>query len=228
MYLPMFTQYCGVNFASMNSPRLLPLCRWLAAAIFFGVLATGASATTVVPPDFSQLVNESDYIIRGVVKSVTSEYRATTSGKGRKIITKVEVQVLEVVAGTPPTTVVLEMLGGTVGNDKMTLEGAPQFKVGDEDILFVSGNGQTICPLVAMMHGRYRVMHEAATGRKYVARSNKVPLQDTAEVVLPMAEGAAAGMQLKLKNPAQALTPEQFIQRVKTAILPGHVPAQQN
>ena len=212
----------------MNLPRLLPLFRWLAAATVFEVLLTGAFATTVVPPDFNQLVNESDYIIRGVVKSVTSEYRATTTGKGRKIITKVEVQVLEVVAGTPSPTVVLEMLGGRVGNDRMTLEGAPQFNVGDEDILFVSGNGQTIYPLVGMMHGRYPVMQEAATGRRYVARSNKVPLQDPAEVALPMTEGPAAGIQLKLKSPAHALTPEQFIQRVKAAVKPDYVRTQQN
>ena len=187
----------------------------------FGALLNSAFATSVIAPDFDQLVNESDYIIRAVVKSVSSEYRA--SPNGRVIITKVEVEVREVVAGIPPAQVVLEMLGGKVGDEEMILEGAPKFRVGDEDILFVSGNGRNIHPLYAMMHGRYPVMRETANGRAYMARNNKVPLQDPAEVAQPMTEGSAAGLQRRLKSPAQALTPEQFVQHIKAAVKPGYV-----
>jgi hypothetical protein len=72
------------------------------------------------------------------------------------------------------------------------------------------------------MHGRYPVMKEKVTGREYVTRSNRVPLSDPAEVALPMAEGAAAKLQLRLKNPAEALTPGQFIERVKAAVDPAY------
>ena len=209
----------------MSPPNLTALRRWLPAAAVFAALVCGAPATTVIAPDFDQLVNESDYVVRAVVKSVTSEYRA--SPNGRKIITKVEVEVREVVTGTPPARVVLEMLGGKVGDESMVLEGAPQFKVGDEDVLFVSGNGQNIYPLFAIMHGRYPVLREPGTGRIYMARSNQVPLQDTAEVAQAMTDGGAAALPGKGKNPAQALTPEQFVQQIKAAVNPGYVRSRQ-
>jgi hypothetical protein len=174
----------------------------------------------VVPPDFPQLVNESDYIVRAVVKSVTSEWRES---QGRRdIFSFVELEVREVIAGQPPQPLILQMLGGKVGDEEMTVAGAPKFAVGDEDVLFIQGNGRNISPLFAIMHGRYPVMTEKVSGRKYIARNNRVPLQDTAEVALPMGEGAAATLQLRMKNPAQALTPDQFAQRVKAAVNPAY------
>ncbi len=196
---------------------------WLVALAICNALVPAVRATTVIPPDFAQLVNESDYIVRAVVKSVTSEWRP--SAGGRKIITKVALEVREVVAGTPPAEVVLEMLGGQVGDEAMVLEGAPQFEVGEDSILFVSGNGRTIVPLVAMMHGRYPVLREGATGREYVARNNRVPLADPAEVALPMADGSVADLQRRMSTPAQALTPAQFTARIKAAVNPNYARA---
>lgn len=199
--------------------------KWVAYTALGLTLGTGVrvSATTVIPPDFNQLVNESDYIIRAVVKSVTSEYRTNTSG--RKIFTKVALDVQEVIAGTPPSEVVLEILGGKVGDEQMVLEGAPRFKVGDEDILFVRGNGNTIVPLVAMMHGRYPIMRDTATGRKYMARENKVPLSDTSEIAQPIMSESSTGGQAPAKTASQAMTPEEFIQRIKGAVNPRYVRA---
>jgi hypothetical protein len=202
-----------------------PLVKWIAYSALGLALTAGVrvTATTVIPPDFDQLVNESDYIIRAVVKAVTSEYRTNTSG--RKIFTKVALDVQEVIAGTPPSEVVLEILGGKVGDEQMVLEGAPRFKVGDEDILFVRGNGNTIVPLVAMMHGRYPIMRDATTGRKYMARENKVPLSDTAEIAKPIVKGNTTVVQEPAKAASQAMTPEEFIQRIKGAVNPRYVRA---
>lgn len=199
--------------------------KWVVYAALGLTFAAGVrvTATTVIPPDFDQLVNESDYIIRAVVKSVTSEYRTNTSG--RKIFTKVALDVQEVIAGTPPAEVVLDILGGKVGDEQMVLEGAPRFKVGDEDILFVRGNGNTIVPLVAMMHGRYPIMRDSATGRKYMARENKIPLSDTAEIAQPIVKENATVVQEPAKAASQAMTPEQFIQRIKGAVNPRYVRA---
>jgi len=202
------------------------LKRWAISAIGLWALSAGALATTVVPPDFEQLVNESDFVVRAVVKSVTSEFR--TNATGKTIITKVTLDVREVVAGTPPAEVVLQMLGGKVGDEELVLEGAPRFKVGDEDVLFVRDNGRTMVPLVAMMHGRYPVMRENATGRRYMARENRIPLTATAEVALPMTDDAtatAAAARESTKAPAQAMAPEDFVQRVKATVNPRYVRA---
>lgn len=188
----------------------------------FALLAgSRAIATTVIPPDFDQLVNESDYIIRASVKSVKSEYRTNSAGK--TIFTKVALDVLEVISGNPPADVVLEILGGKVGDEQMVLEGAPRFKVGDEDILFVRDNGRVIVPLVAMMHGRYPILREPSTGKRYMARENKIPLSDTAEIAQPMSKENTKVAPQPAKAASAALTPEEFVQRIKAAVNPRYV-----
>ena len=204
------------NAFRFSPPRL----EFLLAGFALALMAIPAHATSVVPPQFDQLVNESDCIVRAVVKSVTAEWRGAP-GDG-SIFTRIELEVREVIAGTPAQPLILEMLGGKVGDQEMTLAGAPKFTVGQEDILFIQGNGRNVYPLVAIMHGRYPILKAAGTGREYVVRSNQVPLTDTAEVALPMTEGAAAAMQAKMKSPDQALTPAAFAQRVKAAINPAY------
>ena len=180
------------------------------------LLIAPARATTVVAPEFSELVNKSDYIIRAVVKSVRAEME--TGANGRKIHTFVELEVREVIAGTPPTPLVLRLLGGTVGKEEMVLQGAPKFQVGDEDILFVRGNNRMAYPLVGIMHGRYPIRQDAATNRRYVARSNGVPMQSTAEVARPMTGSTAVPGAGAPALAARALTPEQFVQQIKSAV----------
>src|SRR5512141_506778 len=81
------------------------LARWLLLyAVSCLGLVTGARATSVNAPEFTDLVNQSDFIVRAVVKSVTSEFAKPGS---RKIITKVELEVREVIAGKPPQPLVL-------------------------------------------------------------------------------------------------------------------------
>jgi hypothetical protein len=82
--------------------------------------------------------------------------------------------------------VILEFLGGTVGDESLTVQGMPKFAVRDREFVFVQKNGVQFCPLVAMTHGRYRLLRDAATARDYVARDNRTPLTDTAEIGLPM------------------------------------------
>ncbi len=197
----------------MKTTCWTPLRWWPAGAIVVGAMVAVARATTVIPPTFQQLVNQSDYIVRGVVKSVSAEMSA--NGQNRHIVTKVEVEVKEVINGTPPQPLVLQMLGGKVGDEEMVVEGSPKFQVGDEDILFVHGNGRQFNPLVGLMHGRFPVRREAATGREYVARSNGAPLYNVNDLVLSMA--AAAPKQSALQAGAPPLSVADFISQIRTA-----------
>lgn len=189
----------------------------LLLAVACGVAS--ARATTVVPPAFDALVNGSDYIVRAVVKSVAAEKRA--GARGVKIVTRVELEVLEVVAGNPPENVTLELLGGTVGKETLSVRGMPQFHVGDEDILFVSGNGRTICPLYGMMHGRYAIERDAASGRRYVVRSDGMPLRDTAQISTPLAEHDAPDAARGRAMAVTALGPTEFIRQIKSTLKPA-------
>ena len=181
-------------------------------ALVLLLLASQARATVVLPLPFEDLVREADYIVRAVVLSVSSEWR-TTSGQ-KHIITRVKLDVREVLAGTPPQPLELVMLGGQIGEVALVVDGVPRFQVGDEDILFVTGNGVQFCPLVAIMHGRYRVVRDAKTGGTHVARSNGAPMFDEKEVDQPMTSAERALAQHPQQRP---LTPAAFAQKIRTA-----------
>lgn len=196
------------------TPLRRALCLRALALLVSLAIAAPHHATTVAPPDFDQLVNESDYVVRAIVESVRAEYR--DGAQGRLIVTKVRLRLRETVTGQPPATVELEMLGGQIGDDRLIVNGAPIFRVGDEDFLFVRDNGRSITPLVALMHGRYPVHRDATTGREFIARSNDVPLQDVAEVALPMTTGSVAERQRRIVKPADALTPADFSAKIRS------------
>ncbi len=173
------------------TPRVKRFRFWSSAvvALAVGLLPLRARATSVVAPDFDSLVSQADYVVRGVVKSATSEWR-TDSG-GRHIITMVTIQVTEVIKGLPPSPLVLQVLGGTIGQTRMVVEGAPAFLVGDDDILFIRGNGRQFIPLVAIMYGQFLVQHDPSTGQDVVHRSNGSALYDVKDVVQPMTPATA-------------------------------------
>ena len=188
---------CGVVFFCLGLALFAPILR----------------ATTVVPPEFEELVRESDYVVRGRVTAVESIWQ--DKGGSRVIVSKVHVEVLEVIAGAPPSPLVLTMLGGKIGEKQMVLEGAPRFVVGDEDILFVRDNGRAVSPLTRIMHGRYRIQKDTASGREYVARDNGDPLTDTSEVSQPLHQAETAAQAALPSKLQRALSPDNFAQRIR-------------
>jgi len=178
--------------------------------LLLGSVTVPLHATTVEPPTFDQLVGQSEYIVRAVVKSVTPEMQQ--EGPNRRIITKVELEVLEVIAGTPPAPLILIIPGGKIGDEEMVVDGAPKYSVGEENVFFVKGNGRQFFPLVAMMHGSYAIKRDAATGRRYMTRSNGEPLYAEADVVKPMSSAQAVRAQHPKDQP---LSPENFATGVR-------------
>jgi hypothetical protein len=181
-----------------------------------GFFPTKATATSVVPPEFDALVGQADYIVRAVVKSVSAEWRVTDSQ--RSIITKVELEVREVIAGTPPQPLILELLGGKIGEEELVVHGVPRFSVGQEDILFIRGNGVQFCPVVALMHGRYPLRRDQTTGREFVARSNGEPLYSEQDVARPLRERPARAQPLS----AQALSAADFTVKIRASYQNTH------
>lgn len=193
-------------------PAFRPLLRILAAGLAFVSISLLSRATSVVPPSFEELVNQSDYVVHAVVKSVTAELRTAPSGN-QVIHSRVELEVKEIVAGQPPATVVLDVLGGRLGDRELSIEGAPKFTAGEEAVFFVQGNGTQIYPLTRMMHGVYPVLKDAAN-RAYIARSNGAPLHDVSEVSQP-AEGSVHATSV---DAGSALTPADFIQKIRATV----------
>lgn len=199
----------------MKSGRSSP---WPAVLLLaLSALLPVAHATTVRAPDFDGMVSKSDYIVRAVVKSVTSEWRANPEKPGQRYIgTLVELEVKEVIKGTPPSPLVLDLVGGRMEDRELTIEGSPRFTVGQENILFVKGNGRQIVPLVGMSHGYYQVRRDKVSGRDQVLRSNGRPLYDEKEVALPVSGlGSAPAHDLA----AQPLSSAEFATRIRKSEL---------
>lgn len=204
--------------SALNAILTIPM-RPLRSLLLCATLLTLVSpmrATTVIPPDFSDLAASSDYVVRGKVKSLSNEIRQQD---GREVpFTLVEIEVSEVIAGTPPAKVVLTALGGrTSDGGELVVEGVPHFVVGDDSIYFVKDNGTSFYPLYGVMHGLYPIKRDKATGRDYVARANGLPLSATAEVALPLAEGKEAQLLRRQLKISDALSVAEFKQSIRDA-----------
>ncbi len=193
--------------------------RFLSCLVLVALIAIPwAQATSVVPPSFPELVAEAEAIYLGTVTS--SEARRVTQPDGHNVIkTFVTFAVNRVLKGATQSAVVLEFLGGTVGEESLEVTGMPTFAVGQREFVFVQKNGTQLCPLVGMMHGRYRVLRDLDGARDYVARDNGAPLTDTAEVELPMTCVPAQLRTARAANAtADALTPAAFESQVRAEV----------
>ncbi|AOS46150.1 hypothetical protein Verru16b_03247 [Lacunisphaera limnophila] len=177
-----------------------------------------ARGTTIIAPDFDQLVNSADYVVRATVKSVTSEWRQNPDNPRKPYIgTQVELEVLEVISGTPPSPLILDLVGGRIGDKQLVVDGAPRFEPGQESILFIQGNGRQIVPLVGMKHGHYPVRRDPRTGDNQVMRSGGKFLYHEAEVALPTAAASAA----PARDPrARPLNTSEFATRIRSHVKP--------
>jgi hypothetical protein len=178
------------------------------AALALLLIALPSRATTVIQPTFSEMVDSADYIVRVEVTSVTSSWRDHPTHPGERYIgSQIAVNVREIIKGTPPQPLVLDVVGGRVGEDQLVIDGAPRLQAGDECILFVRGNGQTFFPLVGLMHGYFPIYRDTSTKRASVLRFNGSPLRSEQEL-----EPGAPRVG-NAKTPA--LTPEVFRDRIR-------------
>ena len=175
----------------MKIKYLLPLA-------LTAISLTCATATTVIPPTFEQLVRQAELIFQGSVTDVRSVWEG--EGAQRHIETYVTFQVGDAIKGSSVGTYTIQMLGGTVGDDTLVITDAPKFQVGDHDILFVEHNGQQFVPLVGIMYGRFRVQHDEQTGRDIVLNNEGEPVRDLTKLGR-VGESASA---------AEAISPEQL------------------
>lgn len=191
----------------------MQVCRLpLRLAALAAALVSLAHATTVIAPDFDKMVGSADYIVRAVVKSVTPEWRDNPKRPGQRYIaSRVELDVREVIKGTPPQPLVLDLVGGRIGDVELEIDGAPKFAPGEESVLFIRGNGRLIVPLVGIMHGHYPVRRDAKTGRDEILRHNGQALYNEQEVALPESAVSAAATDPKVRP----LTAAEFSARIR-------------
>ncbi len=171
------------------------------------IAALSASATTVIPPTFDELVGRAELIFEGTVKDVRAQW--VGEGAQRHIMTYVTFDVAENVKGQASSSYTLQMLGGTVGDVTMEVTDTPKFVPGDREILFVENNGQQFVPLVGIMHGRFHIAPNAQTGVEILTDEHGDTLRDIATLGHEGSLDAATA-----ESAAEAMTVNAF----KTAI----------
>ena len=186
-------------------------CKLCLAGLLFAFVAT-LNATSVRPPQFAELVERANWVVRAETIRVRSEPRQSASAKW--IVTVVTMRVLRAVVGAAPETIELEFLGGTIGDESLRVSDQPQFQPGDRDILFVENNGRQICPLVAMMYGRYPLVQDPLDrSSDIVLRSNGEVLQSVTDVARTLhgTENAAHAM----ATPVTRMSATEFEARIR-------------
>lgn len=126
-------------------------------ALLSAFTASPARATTIAPADFAGMVIGSQVIVHGSIVDV----RARATGGRGTIETQVTVAVATPLKGERAETVVFRVPGGQVGRYRRVMVGAPEFTVGEEVVLFLSGRAPAMPMPFGLNQGVYRVTRAA-------------------------------------------------------------------
>jgi hypothetical protein len=126
-------------------------------------------ATTVRRKNFDQLVQEADMVAVGRVQNVHS----LPTADRQYVYTYVTVGELEVLKGNyDESQIMLRMDGGDMGDGRrLVVPGIPRFQFNEQVVIFVKGNGQSICPFVGWEQGLLRVVKDEKSGESLLRSS---------------------------------------------------------
>jgi hypothetical protein len=186
--------------------------RCLVAALAALSLSSFVHATTVIAPSFEALVAQADVVFESEVIDARSHLDAGRDGSA--IVTDVYFHVEKILKGSAPSTLVLQFLGGEVGDVGYRVDGVPRFVKGDRDVLFARTAPQLASPLVGMMHGRVRIAGSRGASQEFVQQFDRSPLRDV------------AALGVEAPQPALSPRPAMSLRAFESAIV-GEVARQQ-
>jgi hypothetical protein len=138
--------------------------RSLTLAILLVALAAGSLAAHVsLPADFREIVAESTLIVRGRVNDVRA---VAIPGSGIDTIATVLAE--HVLKGQPMQFVSVRVPGGTVGNIRSVMTGAPELRRNDRAVFFLKRDSMAGFRLTGLSMGVYRLQGDPGTGRATV------------------------------------------------------------
>lgn len=121
-----------------------------------------ASATVLLPADFTTVASQAAAIVHGRVVVVQS----ALVGPQRTIESFITLEVIDTFKGAPASSVTFRVPNGQVGRYRRVLVGAPEFEAGDEVVVFLQGRAPVMPSLFGLSQGVYRVSR--AAGRPLV------------------------------------------------------------
>jgi hypothetical protein len=140
------------------------MMRRLMWSTLFLILPVAAHATVVLPIEFRELVNIAPVIVHGRVVDIHAEY---VDGR-RAIETLVTIEAAEYLKGNLGDRVTFKVPGGELGSYRTIFVGAPEFREGDELVLFLKSSGDSIPSIIGLSQGAFRVVADARSGRRMV------------------------------------------------------------
>jgi hypothetical protein len=149
--------------------------RRFAASALFVILPVVLRATVLLPIEFRELVAAAPVIVHGRVADVHSEF---VDGR-RAVETFVTIEAADYLKGDLGDRVTIRVPGGQLGRYRTVFVGAPEFREGDELVLFLKSTGSPLPYIVGLSQGAYRVVPDAR-GRRMV----------TTPIVMNRQEGA--------------------------------------
>lgn len=127
-------------------------------------LAALAYATQIAYRSPQDLGEQSVLVVRGKVQSVESYWNS----KHTKIFTRTRIAVYETYKGSARPMIDLVQLGGVVDNVKVTVQGALQWRVGEEVLLFAEPYDAASYQVSGFSQGKFTIERDRATGVAYV------------------------------------------------------------
>lgn len=139
----------------MSQRHLILVCFCVAIATYGARL----HATTVLPADFTDMVARAPLIVHGTVADVT----ARADAGRRSIESVITLEVIAPLKGNAPRRVVFRVPGGQLGRYRRVMVGAPEFRPGDEVVLFLDGRPPVVPMPFGLSQGVYRVRRGGGT-----------------------------------------------------------------
>jgi hypothetical protein len=158
-----------------------------------------ARATVVQRIAFDDQAVAADRIFVGTVREI--EVRPSARAP-RYFETIVTFAVDEVVAGAAPTTVSVRLSGGTIGHERQSIDGMPEFAVGEHYVVMLDADHDPplVSPFIGFNQGLYRVVADR-DGRTLVRDRRGRPLDaSTLQAIGRTAQTAAAGAEPELAS----------------------------
>ena len=164
------------------------------------------SATVLIPAEFREIVSGSQIIVYGRVSEVRAEW---LDGR-RRIESVITLDASSFYRGTASRSVTFRVPGGQIGRYKSVTVGAPEFKAGDEVVLFLKAQGPSVPQVFGLNQGVFRVKVDERTGRRTVMEP----------IIMP--RGTVPQRVVRGARDRQPLPLDQFAAQVRTVLQGGN------
>lgn len=122
--------------------------------------------TTLARMNLSQMARAADTVVRARCVGSSSRW------ENGSIWTLSEFELVERFQGSPPSRIRIRLPGGRVGGISTHVEDVPQFRAGEEAVLFLEARTDGSYGVTAWAEGTFRIRKSAASGQELVTQDS--------------------------------------------------------